>query len=174
MICLLFAICTQAQVTDDIYLTKQEVKAQKKQVKQRVDSVGHAKAMAALEKGYWVIQAERIYMGYMMTGLNESSNFVFQQGNNGMVQFALNTGYPGLNGMGGMTLEGRVNNVKTRTDKKGNFYYTYNIFGQDIDAQIEVMLSHDSDYAQAIIIPTFSGGQFTYYGRVQPYVRPRD
>lgn len=199
LICLLamLGVTGKSQVADDVYAdrsqkdtvtlnivspanldksTKKQRKAEQKRLRQRVDSLGHAKAGVALERGYWVILAERINVGrtgYTVNGLNGNSNFVFQQAQEGMVQFAFNHGRPGLNGMGGMTLEGKVGNVQLRTDKNGNVNYTYTLIGNDINAQVDVMVYHDSDYAQAVVTPTFSGPQITIYGRLVPYIRPR-
>ena len=128
---LMAALAVQAQVTDDIYATKQgddvqlsvitpakpdkttkqDQKAREKRLKERVDSLGHAKAAMALERGYWVLLADRInvgYTGYTAAGLNGNSNFIFQQAEEGMVQTAFNMSNPGPNGMGGMTLQGNV------------------------------------------------------------------
>ena len=193
---LLCALSAQAQVTDDIYATKQgddvqlsvitpakpdkstkqEPKAREKRLKERVDSLGHAKAGAALERGYWVILADRVsvgYTGYTASGLNGNSNFIFQQAGEGMVQTAFNQASPGLNGMGGMTLQGNVSGVKMRVDKKGNIRYTYSMTGEDISAQIDITVYAGTDYAQAIVEPTFSGPRLTINGRLLPYIRPR-
>ena len=186
------AMLAQAQVVDEIYsdqvdLTivtpaqqdKASKKAQKehqKQMKQRVDSLGHAKAAMALERGYWVIVADRINvgrMGYTVSGLNSNTNFVFQQAQEGMVQFAFNDGRPSMNGLGGMTLEGKVSDVKMRTDKKGNITYSYTILSADINAQVIVTVYAGSDYAEALVLPAFSGPRMTLSGRLVPYIRPR-
>ena len=192
VIAMLGVMLAQAQVADDIYGdnvdltivtpakqdkdTKKAEKEHKKLMKQRVDSLGHAKAAAALERGYWVIVADRINvgnMGYTVSGLNTNTNFVFQQAQEGMVQFAFNHGGPSMNGLGGMTLEGKVSNVKSNTDKKGNILYSYSIMSTDINAQITVTVFAGTDYAEALVQPTFSGPRMTLQGRLVPYIRPR-
>lgn len=193
---LVCALGVQAQDTDDIYatkqggdvqlsvitpakpdqVTKQEMKAREKRLKERVDSLGHAKAGAALERGYWVILADRInvgYTGYTASGLNGNSNFIFQQAGEGMVQTAFNQASPGLNGMGGMSLRGNVSGVKMDVDKKGNIRYTYSMTGKDISAQVDITVYAGTDYAQAIVDPTFGGPRITINGRLLPYIRPR-
>ena len=190
------SLVLSAQVTDDIYgdnkdgdvklsivtpaqpdkATKEEQKAREKQLKQRVDSLGHAKAAMALERGYWVLVADRInvgYTAYTASGLDGNSNFVFQQAQEGLVQFAFNHSNPGTNGMGGMTMKGRVGNVEMRTDKKGNIRYTYSLVGEDINAQVDITVYAGGDYAQAIVEPAFSGPRLTFNGRLVPYIRPR-
>lgn len=189
---LIAVLSTQAQVVDDIYgdkvdltivtpaqqdkASKQAQKEHQKLMKQRVDSLGHAKATQALERGYWVIVADRInvgYTGYTVSGLNTNSNFVFQQAQDGMVQFAFNHGGPSINGLGGMTLEGKISGEKMRTDKKGNIIYTYSIMSTDINAQITVTVFAGTDYAEALVQPTFDGPRMTLTGRLVPYIRPR-
>ena len=186
------AMLVQAQVVDEIYgdqvdltivtpaqqdkASKKAQKGHQKQMKQRVDSLDHAKAAMALERGYWVIVADRINvgrMGYTVSGLNSNTNFVFQQAQEGMVQFAFNDGRPSMNGLGGMTLEGKVSDVKMRTDKKGNITYSYTILSADINAQVIVTVYAGSDYAEALVLPAFSGPRMTLSGRLVPYIRPR-
>lgn len=178
----LCALCLQAQVIDDIYggpepqPTSREMKEHQKALQRQVDSVGHTRAIIALERGYWVLLADRInvgFTGYTVSGLNGNTNFVFQQAQSGMVQFAFNHGAPGLNGMGGMTLEGRVSHVQQKTDKKGNIRYGFSLVGEDINAQVDVTVYAGSDYAQAIVTPAFSGPVLTVNGRLMPYIRPR-
>lgn len=186
------ALTAPAQVVDEIYdnqvdltvLTpaqqdKTSKKAQKehqKKMKLRVDSLGHAKAATALERGYWVVVADRInvgYTGYTVSGLNGNTNFVFQQAGEGVVQFAFNNGRPSMNGLGGMTLEGKISGVKMRTDKKGNIIYSYSIMSTDINAQVTITVFAGTDYAEALVQPTFSGPRMTLSGRLVPYIRPR-
>ncbi len=193
MLALALACGARAQMPDDIYgdirdestaaasvkpgnVAGQEKKARDKWLKQRVDSMGHAKAAAALERGYWVLLADRVnvgYTGYTASGLDGNSNFIFQQAGEGVIQTAFNQASPGLNGMGGMTLQGNVSGVKMSVDKKGNIHYAYSIFSQDISAQVDVMVYAGTDYAQAVIDPTFSGPRITVSGRLVPYIRPR-
>lgn len=186
---LVCALCVQGQEIDDIYAPKtssgispsssavKQQKSREQQLKQRVDSLGHAKAAQALERGYWVLLADRINVGqmsYTATGLNPNSNFVFQQSQEGLVQTAYNQADPGFNGMGGITLAGHVGNVRLRTDKKGNLYYSYSLVGEDINAQVDVTVYAGSDYAQAIVQPIIDGPRLTFNGRLVPYIRPRD
>ena len=86
---MLGVMLAQAQVADDIYGdnvdltivtpakqdkdTKKAEKEHKKLMKQRVDSLGHAKAAAALERGYWVIVADRINVGTWATPSADST-----------------------------------------------------------------------------------------------------
>lgn len=196
-IMMMTTIVLSAQVVDDIYgdikdgndvqlsivtpakpdkASKQSQKEREKLLKQRVDSLGHAKAAMALERGYWVLVADRInvgYTAYTAAGLDGNSNFVFQQAQEGVVQFAFNHANPGTNGMGGMTMKGRVSDVKMRTDKKGNINYSYVLLGEDINAHIDITVYAGSDYAQAIVEPAFSGPRLTFNGRLVPYIRPR-
>jgi len=60
-----------------------------------------------------------------------------------------------------------------RVDKKGNIRYTYSITGEDISAQVDITVYAGTDYAQAIVEPTFSGPRITVNGRLVPYIRPR-
>ena len=180
-----------AQEIDDIYATKdgevnlevvtpakpvQETKKERKEREKRLkmlnDSVAHNLAVRALQKGYWVLLADRITLGrsaYSMYGLSNNSNFIFQQGDDGMVQVAFNQVNPGLNGLGGITLEGKVANVKLTTDKKGNIHYSYHISSTEINALVYVTVYSNSGNAEAYVDSTFGPGRLTLYGKIVPY-----
>ncbi|MCF0181828.1 MAG: DUF4251 domain-containing protein [Muribaculaceae bacterium] len=145
-------------------------------ISELADSVKHKFAGAALRKGMFALTATRVDLGHSGCydfGLNESTNFVFQQGNNAMVQVALNTADPGLNGFGGITCEGHVSNPKYREDKKGNIYYDFTVMGASISATVSITVYKGSNYAQAYVNPIFESSAYsiTLYGNLVPYKR---
>lgn len=179
------------QVFDDIYgdtrsrvetekssksQAQEQRKEHEKQLQMLNDSVAHQRAKNALNNGHWVLMANRITIGrtaYTIPGLQDNANFVFQQGNKGMVQVALNGISPGLNGLGGITLEGGVSGIKCSTDGKGNIYYDYHISSTEINAHIFITVYAGGSEAQAVVDSTFDSGQLTLYGRLVPYMQSR-
>ena len=175
-------LCAHCQVVDDIYgdiaSTEQsqgdvraERKAQQQRLKSLNDSVAHNRAALALQRRQWVLLADRVTMptAYTVHNLNENANFVFQQGDQAMVQVAFNQVDPGLNGLGGVTLDGRAMGPKFKQSDKGELYYSFHISGSNVDAEVFVTVYQDSNQAQAIVTPTFGPGQFTLYGKLVPY-----
>ena len=171
-----------AQNYDDVYVidetapipaneTNKERKERIKKDHEIVDSVFHLKALHAIQNGYFVLQARQVrnsYGQYEM-GLNDNSNFLLMQGDKGIFQVAFNNMSAGANGLGGVTLHGRISKLDIKGDKKGNAIITYNMIGRRMNAYVTITLFKGSDQAVAIIDPTLGRGQITLRGRLVPY-----
>lgn len=177
--------CVQAQsVYDDLApapkeqkLTKEEKKAQKekeKRLQAMTDSVNYKFAAAALRTGHFALTANRVQLGntgYTETCLNENTNFVYQDGNEAVVQIAFDGADPGLNGFGGVTCKGNVSGVKFSEDKKGNLQYEFSVMGLNINAQVLITVYAGTNRATAYVNPTFASSNWsvTLYGELVPY-----
>lgn len=171
-----------AQNYDDVYVidetapipaneTNKERKERIKKDHEIVDSVFHLKALHAIQNGYFVLQARQVrnsYGQYEM-GLNDNSNFLLMQGDKGIFQVAFNNMSAGANGLGGVTLHGRISKLDIKGDKKGNAIITYNMIGRRMNAYVTITLFKGSDQAVATIDPTLGRGQITLRGRLVPY-----
>ena len=152
--------------------SKAERKAQKQMLQSLNDSLAHVRAARALKSGYWVLQADRIAMGkasYPILNLNENANFVFQQGEQAMVQVALNGPSPGLNGVGGITLDGKTSKPTLKGSLDGELYASFHVTGLNVNAEVFVTVYKGTNRAMAIVNPTFDSGQITFYGKLVPY-----
>lgn len=171
-----------AQDYDDIYVidetppipaneTKKERKERIKKDHVIVDSIFHLKAIDAIEDGYFVLQATQVRNSYgnYALGLNDNSNFLLVQGDKGIFQVAYNMISAGANGLGGVTLHGRVSDINIREDKKGNIIVNFKMIGRDMNAYVTLTLFKGSDQAMAMIDPTLGRGQITLRGRLVPY-----
>lgn len=178
-------LLAHSQAVDEIYdqssshkaasSTRAERRAKQQRLKTLNDSVAHNRAARALERGQWVLQADRVSLGgaaHTATGMNENANFVFQQGDQAMVQVAFNGANPGLNGLGGVTVQGRVTNARLRQGDNGELYYNFHISGADINAEVMVTVYRETGQATAIVSHTFGPAELTLHGRVLPYRRP--
>lgn len=174
---------TMAQVHDDIYVidetapipsneTKKERKERIKKGHEIVDSIFHLKALNAIEDGYFVLQAKEVrnsYGRYEM-GLNDNTNFMLMQGDKGIFQVAFNNMIAGANGLGGITLHGRISNKNIKYDKKGNAILTYTMIGRRMNASVTITVFDGSDQAIADVFPTLGNGRITLRGRLVPYL----
>ncbi len=171
-----------AQNYDDVYVidetdpipaneTKKERKQRIKKDHEIVDSVFHLKALRAIQNGYFVLQATQVRNSYgnYALGLNDNTNFLLMQGDKGIFQVAYNTMSAGPNGLGGMTLHGRISKLNIKNDKKGNAIITYTMIGRRMNAYVTITLFKGSDQALATIDPTLGRGQLTLRGRLVPY-----
>ena len=167
---------------DDIYVieksgeipaneTKKERKERIKKDHQIVDSIYNLKAVKAVRDGYFVLQATEVSdsRGRYTLGLNDNTNFLLMQGDKGIFQVAFNTMNPGANGLGGITLHGRISNMKISQDKKGNTNVRYNMVGSRMNASVMITIFGDKDQAVADIYPTMGNGRITLRGRLVPY-----
>lgn len=153
---------------------KEEQKIKEKRLKEMTDSADYKLACAALRKGMFVLMATHVDLGnagYAEYGLDENTNFVYQQGKEGVAQLAFNNGSLGLNGFGGVTCKGVVSGEKFVIDKKGNANYDFTITGNGITLLVNVMLRAGSKRAQARVEPVFGGSwsAVTLYGDIVPY-----
>ena len=182
MFCLPATAAAQSY-NDDIYVidetapipeneTKKERKERIKKDKEIVDSIYHLKAELAADDGYFVLQATEVrnsYGSYEM-GLNDNTNFMLMQGDKGIFQVAFNNRSAGANGLGGITLHGRISNKDIRQDKKGNTIISYMMIGRRMNASVTITIFKENDQAVADVFPTLGNGRITLRGRLVPYL----
>lgn len=189
IIIMLLLLCPVARAQDDIYRdtdaveqtapaakeTSKERKEREKRLQERVDSLAHVKSMGAIMRDHFVLLAEQVSlgnMGYVHSGLDKSTNFIVVQGERAMVQFALNDGSLGANGLGGLTVAGRVTNKRVTQDGDGGVMLTFHVMGSRVNADVSIQLYPDCDSASAMVMATFSSDRITMYGRLLPYNNP--
>ena len=152
--------------------TKAERKAREKRLKAMADSVAFIEASNALDSANFVITADRMTMGNsgrMFSSPNSSTNFILLQGDEATVQIAFDNGAPGLNGLGGITVEGAVSGLKRSQTKKGDLCYDFSVQGVAISAQISIVVYKGGNSAMAIVSPNFHSQKLTVYGPLIPY-----
>ena len=149
--------------------TEQEIKEREKKLREINDEIAYAKASNSLRRGYFVLLADNIQLGssgYRHYGLNNQSNFILIQDNDAIIQFALNTGSPGANGLGGWTAKGTVRDKRITFADNGDVYMQFNVVGTRVNVNVYVTLFHNTKRAVASI----SGGpSITMYGEILPY-----
>ncbi len=149
--------------------TEQEIKEREKKLREHNDEIAFAKASNSLRRGYFVLIADDIQIGnygYRHFGISNQTNFVLVQGNDGIVQFALNTGDSGSNGLGGWTGKGSVRNKRITYDDNGDVYLQYDLYGPRVNSHVHITLYHNTKRALATIT---DGGTITMYGEILPY-----
>ncbi len=133
-----------------------------------------AQAVNALKNGSFVVEVDQIVFPRGMTKyVNTTTNFVSMRNGKGVVQIATSNFYPGQNGLGGITVEGTVRNMKLNQDKKGTVYYNYSVQGIAISASVNIQLGQDGNRATVTIYPNFTGNNLTLNGDLVPYSASR-
>ena len=135
------------------------------------DSIQYLQAIAALKNGSWALEASNVTFNNGATNfVTESTNFISVNNGTATVQTALdNSNVYSPNGLGGITLTGRIGNIEMSIDRYGNVYYNFGIFGSEISATVSVTLSAGSNRASATIDPNFSSLNMTMSGNIYSY-----
>lgn len=74
----------------------------------------------------------------------------------------------GPNGVGGITVEGRASDIKLKTDKRGNTYFTMNVLGNGISAMVTISMAKGSNRASVTVNPNFNSNRITLNGILIP------
>lgn len=178
---LLSVFCCEASAQEK-KMTKKEKEAawraerlRKRAAEERIeihnDSVQYLQAIAALKSGSWALEASNVSFNNGASNLvTESTNFISINDGTATVQTALdNSNIYSPNGLGGITLTGRVGNEEMRIDRYGNIYYNFGIYGSEISATVSIMLSAGSNQATATVSPNFNSNNLSMSGNIYPY-----
>lgn len=135
------------------------------------DSIQYVQAINAIRNGSWALEASNVTFNNGVTRfVTESTNFVSVDDGQAVVQTAFNnTNINSPNGLGGITLEGRILDEELKMDNEGNVYYNYNIQGAEISATVNVVITAHTNQATATVNPNFSSRQMTMSGYIYPY-----
>ena len=149
--------------------SEQQIKEREKRLRELNDEVAYAKASNSLRRGYFVLIADDIQIGnsgYRHYGLNNQTNFILVQDNDGIIQFALDTGGSGSNGLGGWTAQGSVRDKRITYADNGDVFLQFNVVGPRVKAFVHITLYNKTKRAVATIS---DGGTITMYGEILPY-----
>lgn len=146
-------------------------RAQEERLIIRNDSIQFVQAINAIRDGSWALEASNVTFNNGVTRfVTASTNFVSVDDGQAVVQTAFNnSNINSPNGLGGITLEGRVIGEELKMDKEGNVYYNYSIQGADISATVNVVVTANSNQATATVNPNFNSNQMTLSGYIYPY-----
>ena len=127
---------SNAQRRADRKAQRDAERARLKAEQQAADAVSYDDAVAALKAQKFVLEANQVMFRNGQTAfVTSNTNFVLVNQARGTVQVAFNTVYPGPNGIGGVTVDGTVSDMKMSTDKRGNINCNFSIQGIGISAQ---------------------------------------
>lgn len=140
-------------------------KAREKIVQERA----YADAVQAIKDRKFVMEVDRVtFKRGRNVFVTSNTNFILLNGEKASVQVAFNGAFAGPNGIGGVTVDGRVGDIKTTTDKKGNVSCSFNVIGVGISAQVSIRLAHGSNNVSATINPNFNSNRLSLDGKLIP------
>lgn len=137
------------------------------------DSLNYAEALRAIEDRNFVFEANMLVFKRGGTARVFSNlNFVSLKGDNATIQVApYDVGGP--NGLGGVTVDGRVTHMEVKSDKRGNTRVTMNVMGRAVFATVEVTLTRGSNNAMITVAPNMNSNRVTLYGVILPTDKSR-
>ena len=147
-------------------LSRQEQRA----LQQKIDSVQWAEAVAAMKDSTFTLEADQVIFKYGQKAyVSSSTNFVRVNKDRATVQVAFNIPVAGPNGMGGVTLDGRVSSYKMFDDKNGKLTrLEMNVMGIGISSRLVISMYKDSNKAQVDVLPNFNSNRISLSGVVLP------
>ena len=126
---MVFLVTTSAVMGQD--MSKKEArakaKAEKKATKEAAEAVNAAKITTLIEQRHFVLEANYLAnRGGSRITVNPTLNFVMVEKDKATFQFGGGS-QVGYNGVGGVTMDGRVQNYKFNIDKKGVIQLSFQI-----------------------------------------------
>lgn len=147
-----------------------ERRAEEKQLEAVQDSVAFIKAVEALKAGYWVMEADNvIFSNGMLRYVSPNTNYVSVRDGIGVVQTAFDNFVYSPNGLGGVTVQGHVSDQRISTDKDGNVFMNFSIFGGAISATVNLTLSGGTNQTSIYFSPNYNGNNLLINGNLVPY-----
>ena len=135
-----------------------------------LDTLTWLQAQKAVEDSSFVVEADAVTFKYgTRIQVNSTTNFISMNGDRAVVQIAPSYTFSGPNGVGGVTVEGTVSNVRKSYDKKGRLLFSMNVMGRGVNASVSISVSPGSNRAIVDVSPTFNSNDVRLEGRIVPY-----
>lgn len=132
------------------------------------DSINHEVAVKAMKDMDFVLEADRLILTKGENVMVQSNlNFVSVEGDRAVIQVATLRG-PGANGVGGITVDGTVSDVRFNTNRKGDIYMSMNVLGAVASCRVSISLPKGGSTARVTIDPNYSSDDISMYGRIVP------
>ena len=143
---------------------------QNHEMRQLTDSIAGVQAAAAVRNQDFVLEANQVtFKSGMTTFVNNNTNFISVKGDRAVVQISPSNFASGPNGVGGVTVQGRMSGQEFKTDKHGRITYSFNVMGIGVNAQVEIYMFPGTNQATATIYPNFNSNTVWLQGNIVPY-----
>ena len=152
---------------------RKAARAAQKEYYRALDARMHDSAME-LQDSMFILKADKVtFRRGQIAYVSSTTNFISMEGERAVIQLAFpNLPWPGANGLGGITVDGIVTNVSTKTDKKGYVRYQMSVMGSGTSSWMaEIVLNPLDNKASVTVYPTYSSNRVTLSGELVPYDR---
>lgn len=132
-------------------------------------SAKHSIAAESLKDMDFVLEANRLYYRGGKTVIVQSlTNFI--SSHDGVTVVQVSPRYGGdINGVGGVTVEGRATGLKVSERKNGAVNLSMTVTGPTASATVEIRLDRLTNRARAVISSNFNSDRITIEGVLLPY-----
>ena len=145
-------------------------RAAERVIEQRQDSAAYRAAVEALKERSWVLEANNVNFDNGITRfVSSTTNYISNNTGEGTIQTAYSNFTYSPNGLGGVTLQGDIYDVRMTIDKEGNVNCSFGIQGDGLSATVNLMLASGTNQASATVMPNLSGRSITFDGYLVPY-----
>ncbi|HBH25013.1 MAG TPA: hypothetical protein DDY13_16535 [Cytophagales bacterium] len=145
-------------------------KAEKKALKQAEMKANKDSLLQIIENKQWVLEAYQLQGKYGQTfNLSPTTNFVAVKGDRNVWQFAFN-GLIGWNGIGGITIDGKVTKYEVSPGKKAKSAISIrmNTMAPGTGPANIIMTVTSDGHARATVSGAFSNDRLTFTGKLSP------
>ena len=132
------------------------------------DSVRFAATVETMKNMDFVLEADRLVLkrgeNVLVTSM---TNFVSVKDDRAVIQVAPFSG-PGVNGVGGVTVDGRISEVDFRVSRKGAVSLSMYVSGAVASCKVTFTLPKNGTTATVRIDPNYSSNDISLVGRIVP------
>ncbi|WP_071397115.1 DUF4251 domain-containing protein [Flammeovirga pacifica] len=148
---------------------KRKAKEQKKAEREAFEKLVNQQAQVAIDSQSFVLEATQLYDRKGRTvNVQSNINFLKVEGNTGVLQIG-SAHLVGWNGVGGITVDGRISDWKVKKDEKtGRTRVEFNIMGSVLTARVTYDLDGTGNFCNATVNGVFSNGQLKMRGQLVP------
>lgn len=147
---------------------------QKKQIEASIDSINAVYSHNALKNRKFVMSIGQIVFKHGgTTQVIGTTNFLSLDSLKAVIQISFPQVAPGLNGIGGVTVEGTARNIRYSVDKKGTATLMYVVSGKGVVADVTVRLPKGQTSATATVDAGYSTAGMTVFGNIVPLSNER-
>lgn len=149
--------------------TRKSTREEEKAAQEAVEELSFEQARKAIDEKTFVLEADQVVFKHGENAfVSSTTNFVGVNKDEAAVQIAFNIPASGPNGLGGITVEGRVTDYQVKTDKKENISVSMNVMGTGISARVDITLPKGSNRATVTVLPNFNSNRLTLIGKLIP------
>ncbi|NLR89921.1 MULTISPECIES: DUF4251 domain-containing protein [Flammeovirga] len=150
---------------------KEERKKAKELAKQQAQAEEKARfemAKAGMLSQQFVLQANQVYDRYGNTAqVTNNINFVKLDDDKCVVQLGFE-GIVGYNGVGGITLDGKISDLKVEENDNGSIMMSFNVQGAMMQAAVRINLNGADNWADATVRSQTENIEIRFRGNILP------